>query len=297
MKLKIGLRGSELSKVQTQGVVKVLQARNTGLTIELCEVVTEGDKKQPLGSEVARDKRDWIGAIEETLCKGEVDIALHSAKDIPAEIAPETEIVSVLERENPSDALVLTEPSEAIESLPAVEALGALKPNARVGTVSPRRRAQLLHYRPDLCVQDLRGNVPTRLSKLGKHFDAIVLASSGLIRLGLQNRIWCFLSCEDFVPAVNQGTLAAQYMKGNEKVAEVLDSVCDPVTQQAFLEERDIIRVLGADCQSALGVFSSQGKILSKVYSRDGKEVIESRATCSQQVSKELISKGALELL
>jgi hydroxymethylbilane synthase len=196
------------------------------------------------------DKSRWTGALERALLAGEIDVAVHSAKDVPAELAPGTHIAAVPPRADPRDVLV---------GAPSVE---LLPPGARLGTSALRRRAQLLAIRPDLDVVELRGNVDTRLRKLADgEVDALVLAAAGLVRLGRDDDVLSApLEGDVFVPAPGQGFLLVQARVGDEEVEGAIEAAGDlpDVASQLALEtERDVASRLGASCHTAVGVHAT----------------------------------------
>jgi len=280
--LKIGLRGSELSLKQGELVSSSLEA--IGCSIELVTIKTTGDKKQSQGEGVARDKCEWIREIEESIVAGQIDLGLHSGKDIPCELAKNTTLLSVLPREEPFDLLI------------GASSLDDLKQGALVGTASLRRKAQLFRARPDLNVKALRGNIGTRLSKLDS-FDAIVLAKAGLNRLNLNLSPSSLLLAPKFIPSVNQGILACQFLEEREDVANTLKQISDDKTESSFKTERLVVEGLAADCSSSMGVYSDGSEILLQILSGLGEEEIFLKSEDPAYLVKEALSLGAKELL
>jgi len=231
--LRLGTRGSALALAQARWVAERLG------DVELVEVTTAGDLARDVG-----DKSRWTGALERALLAGEIDLAVHSAKDVPGELAPGTAIAAVPERADPLDVLV------------GAPSLTALPAGARVGTSALRRRAQLLATRPDLDVVELRGNVDTRLRKLaGGEVDALVLAAAGLARLGRTDVVAAPLAGDVFVPAPGQGCLLVQARDD----APALAAVDDDAAHLALATERDVAARLGASCHTAVGVHAELG--------------------------------------
>jgi hydroxymethylbilane synthase len=230
---RLGTRGSALALAQAHWVA----ARIGGA--EIVEITTAGDRQRDVG-----DKSRWTGALEAALVAGEIDLVVHSAKDVPGELAAGTAIAAVPPREDPRDVLV------------GAASLDALPPGARVGTSALRRRAQLLAVRPDLDVVELRGNVDTRLRKLaGGDVDALVLAAAGLARLGRTDVTVAPLEGDVFVPAPGQGCLLVQ-----ARVGEAWGEAVDDVESGLALEtERDVAARLGASCRTAIGVHARLG--------------------------------------
>jgi hydroxymethylbilane synthase len=272
LSLRIGTRGSALALAQARPVASRLGG-------ELVTITTAGDVDRARG-----DKSRWTGALEQALLAGEIDLAVHSAKDVPGELAPGTEIVAAPPRADPRDVLV------------GAAGLDALADGARVGTSALRRRAQLLAARPDLEVVELRGNVDTRLRKLAEgEVDALVLAAAGLERLGAAVE-WAPL---DFVPAPGQGTLALQARAGDDRAA----SMRDPATWACLLAERAAIVALGASCHTPVGVHADGSRLRGFAGRPDGSEWLldelagEPSEGAGRELAGRMLAAGARELL
>jgi hydroxymethylbilane synthase len=230
LSLRIGTRGSALALAQARTVAEML-----GGDTEIVTITTAGDLDRAAG-----DKSRWTGALERALLAGEIDVAVHSAKDVPGELAEGTRLVPPPPRADPRDALV---------GYPSLEALPT---GARVGTSALRRRSQLLAARPDLEVVELRGNVDTRLRKLdGGEVDALVLAAAGLERLGVDRG--APLDGELFVPAPGQGALALQ-VRTQQFSAQVFKAPHDAATYICLMAERAVVAALDASCHTPVGV-------------------------------------------
>ncbi len=247
--MRIGTRASELALRQARLVESALNAR--GIAAELVTFKTTGDKKldEPLSAIGAKGL--FTHEIEVALAKGKIDCAVHSLKDLPTELPDELEIVALLEREDPRDVLVVNRDvgAEGLDDLPA---------GSRVGTSSLRRRAQLKARRPDLEVVELRGNVPTRLSKVEKgSVHAAVLAAAGLIRLEVQQRISVFLEPPQWLPAPGQGAIAIEARKEDERIQQLLRPLDDPDTSLATRAERAFLAALEGGCQVPIGALVS----------------------------------------
>ncbi|HEY1776570.1 MAG TPA: hydroxymethylbilane synthase [Solirubrobacteraceae bacterium] len=226
--LRLGTRGSPLALRQAELVAEAM-----GGEVETVVLRTAGDAGE--GS----DKGRWVDTIEAALLAGEIDLAVHSAKDLPAELAEGLEIAAAPSREDPRDALC-----------GAAASVSELAAGARVGTSSLRRRSQLLALRDDLDVLDLHGNLDTRLGRLAAgDFDAIVLAVAGLRRLGRDG--WS--ASDELVPAAGQGTLAIEARVGDERVATALAPLRDGDAERALACERTLVSVLGAGCDTPVG--------------------------------------------
>jgi hydroxymethylbilane synthase len=229
--IRIGTRGSALALAQAEWVA----ARLEGGT-DLVTIATAGDR----GSQ--GDKARFVKEIEEALLAGDVDLAVHSAKDVPGELPEGLSIVGVPEREDPLDALC------------GAESLDALPGGAAVGTASLRRRAQLAALRPDLKVRELHGNVDTRLRRLAEGaYDAIVLARAGLARLGRAEE---GAPLPELVPAPGQGCLALEARSDDEAVAAAAAAITDQAALTALTAERALVSELGATCDTPIGVFA-----------------------------------------
>ena len=245
--LRLGTRGSALALAQARWV-----ADRLGEPVEIVEIATAGDLRQS----DAGDKSRWTGALERALVAGEIDLAVHSAKDVPGELAEGTAIVAVPPREDPRDVLV------------GAPSLAALPPGARVGTSALRRRAQVLAARADVEVVELRGNVDTRLRKLAAgEVDALVLAAAGLRRLGRDDVAGAPLEGDVFVPAPGQGCLAVQ-----ARADRRFDAVSDPAAFAALAAERAVVARLGASCHTPVGVHAGPDGLRAFAGLPDGSE-------------------------
>lgn len=245
--LRIATRKSALAMWQARHVQSLLLESGAGLTVKLVPVVTEGDRilDRPL-AEIG-GKGLFLKELERALLDGQADLAVHSMKDVPADLSPGLALDVVLPRANPFDALVSKQASS----------LSELPSGANIGTSSLRRRCQLLAARPDLVVRDLRGNVDTRLRKLDEgQYDAIILACAGLQRLGLGERITEVLGPPAWLPASTQGIIGIQYREGDERLAALVRPLNDPETLVRALAERTVARRLEGSCQLPLAVYS-----------------------------------------
>jgi len=234
--LRLGTRGSALALAQAEWVASRLPDETTLVPIE-----TAGDRASA-GGAAPRDKSRFVKAIEEALLAGSVDLAVHSAKDVPGELPAGLSIVGVPERADPRDALC------------GAASLDALPGAAVVGTASLRRRASLAALRPDLDIRDLRGNVDTRLRRLAEgDFDAIVLARAGLERLGRADE---GAPLAELVPAPGQGCLALEARSGDDAVAQAAATLTDQAALTALTAERALVTALGATCDTPIGALA-----------------------------------------
>ncbi len=257
-KLVLGTRGSELARSQTRLVEEAIRVAHPDVTIETKIIATRGDKARVVDPRAGR-KGLFTAEIERALIARDVDIAVHSAKDLPSETSPAAEIAAVLPRASINDVLVSKRPG-GLSSLPR----GAI-----VATGSVRRRHQLLWKRADLHIVDLRGNVATRLRKLAENeWDAVVLARAGLERLGLfhagteisfegQRFFLEILPCEIFLPAGGQGIIVLQVRSDDQSTKTIVDPVNDRGTLLCLQAEREFLRRLQGDCNCPVGVLAN----------------------------------------
>ena len=245
--LVVGTRGSRLALRQTQIVVDALRAANPGLRIEVREVRTEGDRRpdEPLAN--IGGQGVFVKELERALSSQEIDLAVHSAKDIPAELSPGLTLAAFPQRGDARDALV-TRAGAKLSELPQ---------RASVGTGSARRAVQVIAMRPDLQCQDIRGNVDTRIRKVDEgQYHAAVLAVAGLERLGLLERASEVFEPDVMLPAVGQGALAVEAREDDSDVIEVLHAIDDADTRTAVVAERAFLQRLGGGCRLPFGALA-----------------------------------------
>jgi hydroxymethylbilane synthase len=295
--LRIGTRGSPLARWQAEHVAGRLQ--ELGVATELVFIATQGDVRTgPLGQ--IGGVGLFTKEIQRALLAREIDVAVHSLKDLPTDRVEGLMLGAVPERESPGDVLV-ARASPDFASLPA---------GSRIGTGSLRRRTQLLHARPDLEVLDIRGNVDTRLRKLEEgEFDAIVLAEAGLSRLGLSNRITQVLPKELILPAVGQGALGIEIRSDDERAQQAVAPLDHPITHAAVVAERSLLAELRGGCLAPVGAWcrmeGSELRLDGVVLSADGRVKIEAGATSSLveaaglglRVARRLREQGSDELI
>lgn len=249
--ITIGTRGSKLALIQTELVREALLARHSGLTVDVQQITTRGDavRDRSLAAAAIDDRGVFIGEIEAALRDGRIDLAVHSAKDLPSTLPPDMAVAAWTRRVEPLDVLVSR--AGTLRDLP---------PGARVGTSSPRRACQLRAQRPDLTIIDIRGNVDTRLRKLADgDYDAIVLAAAGLARLGLSDVVTEPFGPELMLPAAGQGALAVEVRAADTATAALLDSLNDPDTAAALTAERAFLAATGGGCAAVIAAFATVG--------------------------------------
>ncbi|KXB85098.1 hydroxymethylbilane synthase [Veillonella dispar] len=268
--IRIGTRKSALALWQAEHISAELQRLYPNITVELVHFNTKGDRilEKPLAQ--VGGKGLFTAELEEAMHKGDIDIAVHSLKDMPTELPEGLTLGAISAREVPYDALVS----------PVYKTLDKLPEGARVGTSSLRRQAQLLHVRPDLKVEVIRGNVQTRLSKIeAEKLDGVILAQAGLKRLGLDDQITQVFKADEMIPAVGQGALAIECRSDDTEMLEMLAPINDEATRYAVEGERSFLRQLNGGCQVPMGVHGTINKgqltLKAMIASLDGKTVYE----------------------
>ncbi len=267
--LRIGTRGSELALIQTRMVCQSLVRVDPTLRFEEVILKTHGDREAQAPFDIHWPAGGFTGAIEQALLGGEIDLAVHSYKDLPTAETPGLIVAAVPPREAVHDVLVSR---EAIDPK-------RLPRRLRIGTCSPRRAAQLRRFLSDVNVVPIRGNVPTRLEKLERgEYDAIVLAAAGLNRLGIKPAFYCELAVKAFVPAAAQGALAVQVRAG-ETPASIVAAISDLPTWRAVEGERAFLRGISAGCHTPVGALAvADGAVVrlhGQLFSDDGTRMVE----------------------
>lgn len=298
-KIVIGSRASKLALWQTNYVAACIRERYPNIIIEIKTMLTSGDKILDVPLAKIGGKGLFTKELEHAMLGGEIDLAVHSLKDMPTTLPKGLIISAVTERHEPFDALVSHE----------YKTIDALPHGARIGTSSLRRKAQLLSYRPDLTMVDLRGNVDTRLRKLTEsNLDAIVLAAAGLKRLGYDEYITQVLPKEICLPAVGQGALAIESRNDDNKIVEIIKFLNDEKTNQATEAERAFLSVIEGGCQVPVGVFGEVNERLTVhavIASLDGKRLLKDNisgcpkqaAALGIQLAKRMLAQGGDKIL
>jgi hydroxymethylbilane synthase len=300
MQLRIGTRGSALALWQAEWVRSQLRAAHPGLTVELVTIKTQGDKILDVPLAKVGGKGLFVKEIEEALLEGRVDLAVHSMKDMPAELLAGLHVAAMPLREDPRDVLIMREGSGFAD----------LPPGARVGTSSLRRAAQLLHLRADLKIETLRGNLDTRLRKLETQgFHAVVLAAAGIKRMGLSHLITQYLEPELMLPAVGQGALGIEARIEDAPNNELVAGLAHLPTMVAVRAERAFLRRLQGGCQVPIGGYATlEGERLvltGMVADLQGRRVIRrllrGEARKAEEIGESLaavvLSAGGAEIL
>jgi hydroxymethylbilane synthase len=284
VKLRLGTRRSPLALAQANDVAAQLAAN--GHEVELVPIVSEGDERG-LGAEVSPSglKGLWVAEIVRALRAGEVDLAVHSAKDLPAGDDEGVTIAAVPERASALDVLVTRD--------------GELRPGSVVGTSSLRRQAQVFRWRPDVFLKDLRGNVDTRLRKLKDgEVDALVLAAAGLLRLGIVPEHAAPMSVAEMIPAPGQGCLGVQARSDDEETLTALAALDDLESRLALETERSLMRRLGGGCALPLGAYAdvvgARIRMVAAVFTPEGAR--EARTAVDGETPEEVAAAAADDL-
>lgn len=298
--LRIGTRGSQLALFQANWVKEKLQQTHPGLRVTLVKIKTTGDKIQDAPLAKIGGKGLFVKEIEEALLAHKIDLAVHSIKDVPTEFPEGLHLSAITKREDPRDALISREQT-SLKDLPG---------GARIGTSSLRRQAQLLHFRGDLQLIPLRGNLDTRLKKLKTlNLDAIVLAYAGLKRLGLDESITEILPTDISLPAIGQGALGIETRKSDEEVEGRTMFLNDLESSVAVTAERAFLKRLEGGCQVPIAAFGriegSRLKLEGLVGTTDGKRLIrrclegpvEKAESLGTGLANLLLNQGAGEIL
>jgi len=292
----IGTRGSSLALAQTNEIVDSLKKVAPNIRWEVVPIKTQGDRMHDTGTDAVEGKSQFTKEIEDALIQGQVDLAVHSVKDLTTDLPSGLVIAAVPERVDPRDVLISRSKKKFQQ----------LSGGARVGTSSPRRKAQLLAARGDLDIVEMHGNIDTRLRKLKEGtYDAIVLAAAGLIRLGLDGSVTEFLSPKVMLPAVGQGALAVQSREDDTEIRNLLSKLDHKPSHRAIEAERGFARRLGANCRTPTAAYArvENGKLAidGMVAATSGKLVLRGRIVSDNlsaekagvELAESLLQKGA----
>jgi len=302
MTLRLGTRGSRLALFQAELVKRRLEERHPGLTVEIRILQTTGDRITDVPLAKIGDKGLFTKELDRAILDGEVDAAVHSLKDMPTNLVDGLVLGAVLDREDPSDVLI---PAPG-----RPRTLAELPPGSRVGTSSLRRRAQLRHLRPDLVVDDLRGNLDTRFARLREgRFDAAILARAGVVRLGLEEHIGETLHPPAWLPAAGQGALGVAVASDDHRTLELLRPLHDDDARAATAAERAFLRALEGGCQIPIGAFATRHgdelRLHGLVAALDGDPLLRGEVVgksdapeeLGKRLADELIARGAASIL
>jgi hydroxymethylbilane synthase len=300
-KIIIGSRGSELALWQSNFVKRELEKRDKNISVEIKIIKTKGDKILDVALSKIGDKSLFTKELENELLAKRIDIAVHSLKDLQTEIPKGLRLSAVTKRHPVEDVLIAHKKEMTIDKLPE---------SATVGTGSLRRRCQLMHLRPDINTEDLRGNVPSRIQKFkNSKWDAIILARAGVERLKLNKYISSIIKAEIILPAVGQGALGIEIHEDNKFTDDILQSIHHENTYLAILAERSLLKTLEGGCQVPIGAFAevkSSGLYLdAMVGNLDGTITFRKKMRGSKRdpeklgklLAKDLMRAGAKEIL
>ncbi len=300
-KLRIGTRASALALWQANWVKAELEQRYPDLEVTLTKIKTQGDKILDVPLAKVGGKGLFVKEIQEAMLRNEIDVAVHSMKDVPTVFPQGTGLRCITEREDPRDILVLTEGCRSLADIPQ---------GGRIGTSSLRRKAQLLHLRPDLQMIDVRGNVETRIRKLtDEHLAAVVLAAAGMKRLGFAEQIGCYLEPDICLPAIGQGALGLESRLDDDQTNDLIDFFNHPETACAVIAERAVLATLEGGCQVPIAAFGEVNKgqltLIGLVADVEGKTLLKRSTTVAiaqahaagVALAKQLLEDGAGAIL
>lgn len=270
MKIVVGTRGSNLALVQTNWVVDQLKKANPDVEFEVKIIKTKGDLIKDLPLDKIGDKGLFVKEIEKSLLDKEIDMAVHSMKDMPSYLPKGLKFASSPKREDPRDVLIFKEGYKSIEDLPK---------GAKIGTGSKRRKYQLLKHRPDLEIVPIRGNIETRIKKIEtENLDGVVLAASGLKRAGLEGKIDYYIPTDIMLPAPAQGILALEIRENDEETESIINSIKDDTTKVQIDAERGFLIGVNGSCHIPMGAYcdidGDKIKLTGLYGDGDGKKII-----------------------
>jgi hydroxymethylbilane synthase len=297
-KVIVGTRGSRLALVQTESVISALKKNNPDTIFEVKKIVTGGDRDV----KTQLDRVEGIGfftkELEEALTEGTIDLAVHSLKDMPTIIPGHLMLAATLERADPRDVIVTRG-----------ESLDDLKAGARIGTSSPRRSIQLSRLRSDLVTAGIRGNIDTRLNKIGSEVDGVIMAGAALIRLGWEEKITQYLPLDEFIPSAGQGAIAIEMRRGEEYLSEMVSRINHSPTWVCTSAERIFLSALGGGCRAPIAVLATlNGEHIhidgmaasidgSKVLTISGGSEVSQAEKTAVKMAEELLDRGATEFI
>ncbi len=300
-KIVIATRGSKLALWQAEWIKSLLKEIDPDFEVDLNKIKTTGDKILDVPLAQVGGKGLFVKEIEEAMLRGEADLAVHSMKDVPTDLPEGLHLTAITKREDPRDAFIAGKGIKSFADLPE---------GAKVGTSSLRRMCQLLNIRPDIRITQLRGNVDTRLRKLDEgEFDAIILATAGIKRLGHADRITEMLPTDLSVPAIGQGAVGIECRVDDNFINGLLKQLNHEETSICVRAERAFLKKLEGGCQVPIGAYArlSEGKLLIEglVGSVDGKTLIKDRAegmpeqaeSLGTRLAEKMLSAGAGEIL
>lgn len=295
MKIRIGTRGSKLALAQSNYVLEKLKERFPENDYELVVIKTTGDLDQNRPLDALGSKGIFTDEIEKALLSGEIQLAVHSMKDMPDTLKEGLIFADPWDREDARDVLILND-AKSLDELPS---------GANIATGSKRRSYQLLALRPDINIFPIRGNIDTRIRKLreglpdGTKLDGIVLAAAGLKRLGLESEISQYVSIQDMIPAPAQGTLAIELKADNEELLKMVNSFSDEVIRNITYLERGFLKKIGGDCHLPIGAYAcvtDKGYELRALFGTEDGSKIAKTVVSGEKATEEMIDKAVLDI-
>ena len=295
MIIKIGTRGSKLALAQTNYVIGKLQTNYPEYEFQAVVIKTTGDLDLSRPLDAIGSKGIFVDEIEKALLSGNIQMAVHSMKDMPSEVSKGLVFAQPWKREDPRDVLILKE----------AKSLSELREGANIATGSKRRSFQLKKLRPDINICPIRGNIDTRLKRLqeglpdGTPLDGIVIAAAGLHRLGMADRITEYFSVEDMVPAPAQGTLAIELAEDSAKLIEMVNSLSDQKTRDIVSLERGFLKEIGGDCHLPIGAYAedtAEGYRLTALFGTEDGDRLAKVTVEGETAGKELVLRAVSEI-
>ncbi|MGN0347001.1 MAG: hydroxymethylbilane synthase [Lachnospiraceae bacterium] len=272
MKYKVGTRGSKLALAQTYIVIDQLKKKYPEDDFEIVIIKTTGDRNMNTAIDTIGSKGVFVDEIEKALLEGKIHLAVHSMKDMPAELEQGLVFSKAVKRADARDVLISRE----------AKTLDELREGAIIGTGSKRRAFQLKRMRPDIEIVDIRGNIDTRIKKLqepmpdGRYMDGLILAAAGLHRLKLEDKITQYFSPQEMIPAPCQGVLAIEMTEGNEELLQKINAISDDDTQRAVTAERNFLKKTGGDCHLPIGAYlDTTSNIFYSLFGNEDGSILE----------------------
>ncbi|RDY22766.1 hydroxymethylbilane synthase [Romboutsia maritimum] len=288
MKIVVGTRGSKLALTQTKWVISELKKKHPHIDFELKIIKTKGDIVQHITLDKIGDKGLFVKEIEQQLIDKEIDMAVHSMKDMPSSLPDGLKFASIPKREDPRDVLILRELYKTIDDLPK---------GATIGTGSKRRKYQLLKYRPDLNIVPIRGNIDTRIKKIeDENLDGVVLAAAGVLRAGLEKNISSYLPVDIMIPAPSQGALAIEIRQDNFEVENIISCFRDEITEIQVEAERGFLDGINGSCHIPMGAYCTVNdddiNLVGLFGDEEGRKIVinslKGKASSAREVGLEL---------
>lgn len=288
MKIVVGTRGSKLALTQTKWVISELKKKHPHIDFELKIIKTKGDIVQHITLDKIGDKGLFVKEIEQQLIDKEIDMAVHSMKDMPSSLPDGLKFASIPKREDPRDVLILRELYKTIDDLPK---------GATIGTGSKRRKYQLLKYRPDLNIVPIRGNIDTRIKKIeDENLDGVVLAAAGVLRAGLEKNISSYLPIDIMIPAPSQGALAIEIRQDNFEVENIISCFRDEITEIQVEAERGFLDGINGSCHIPMGAYCTVNgddiNLVGLFGDEEGRKIVinslKGKASSAREVGLEL---------